>query len=234
MRETLRVSFEIKALGSREFEGHGSVFRNVDLGGDVVVPGAFKRTLAAHKKSGRLPQMFWMHQPDKVPGKWTHMEEDDKGLYTRGVLADTDLGNEMHTLLKLDAVRGLSIGYKTREADFDNDGNRLLKEVDLWEVSLVSLAMNPLAEVEAVKSRLSRDGVYVPDVREFEQFLRSNGYTRKFAEYATARIFRDPAFRGEPGGYRGEPDDDHDPDVQAALEAARKQIDRVLTDSLHR
>ena len=216
-RETFNFRLSIKALNDDEFEGHGSVFGNVDLGGDIVMPGAFKRSLANHRKAGRMPQMFWMHQPDKVPGKWLEMREDDIGLHVHGTLADTQLGNEMRTLLKMDAVRGLSIGYQTKEADYDDDGNRLLKEIDLWEVSLVSLAMNPLAEVEAVKSQLSKNGVYVPGRREFERFLRDNGYTRKFAEHAVARIFNDPGFRGDPESDRGDPEDPADAELQASL-----------------
>ena len=81
----------------------------------------------------------------------------------------------MQSLLKMKAVRGLSIGYRTVDSDFTRDGVRQLKQVDLWEVSLVSLAMNPLAKVEAVKSRLSDIGEYVPTEREFEKILRDAG-----------------------------------------------------------
>lgn len=186
-----RLSFglEIKALGDREFEGHGSIFGNVDLGGDVVLPGAFKRTLAQHKRSGSLPQMFWMHRPDQVPGKWVEMHEDDRGLRVRGMLADTPLGNEMRTLLKMNAVRGLSIGYRTMDSDWDDDGNRLLKEVDLWEVSIVSLAMNPIAQVSSAKSRLSASGEYVPTTREFEHILRDAGCSKSVARAMCSRIY---------------------------------------------
>ena len=58
MQTHLTVPLEIKQLSAREFEGHGSVFGNEDLGGDVVMPGAFERSLAQHKASGSLPQMF--------------------------------------------------------------------------------------------------------------------------------------------------------------------------------
>jgi len=233
VNEFLNIAFDIKSLSAREFDGHAAVFRNVDLGGDIVLPRAFKRTIAEHKKDGGLPPMFWMHLPDRVPGKWLEMAEDDRGLKVHGLLAETDLGNEMHTLLKMEAVRGLSIGFRTRDVDFDADGNRLLKEVDLWEVSLVSLAMNPLAQVESVKSRLSKDGVYVQDRREFERFLRVNGYSRKFAENAISKIFNDPTFRGDPEEYRGDPGGDRDPDAQAVLSAAAGLTDKAMAASLH-
>lgn len=189
MKPTLTVSLEIKSLEDRQFDGHGSVFKNVDLGGDIVAPGAFKRSLAYHKKAGSLPQMFWMHDPSRVPGKWLSMSEDETGLAVKGVLAPTDLGNEIHTLLKMDAVRGLSIGYVTKEVDFDNEGNRIIKEADLWEVSVVSLPMNPLAQVAHVKSRMSADGAYVPTPREFEKEFRRIGCSKKVSRQLISMIF---------------------------------------------
>lgn len=190
------TGIEIKSLKNMQFEGHGSVFGNVDHGGDIVVPGAFKRTLANHKKNGKLPQMFWAHQMDQVPGKWLEMSEDNSGLYVKGELAPTQLGNDIHTLLKMEAVRGMSIGYSTKDYDFDKDGNRLLKEVELWEVSIVSLAMNPEAEIHYVKSRLSEVGEYIPTMKEIaflkrdaEHFLQGKGFNRRLAVACAANLF---------------------------------------------
>ncbi len=189
MSNQISVGFEIKALSKREFEGHGSIFGNIDLGGDVVMPGAFNKTLAEHKRAETLPQMFWMHDAAQVPGIWKEMHEDGDGLFVKGELVDTQLGKEMHTLLSTKAVRGLSIGFQINEAEFDKDGIRQLKEIDLWEVSLVSLAMNPLAQIEAVKSRLSADGEYVPTAREFERILRDAGCSKKTALTLCSRMF---------------------------------------------
>ena len=191
MKQKLTIPLSIKNLSDREFEGHGSIFSNVDLGGDVVMPGAFKRTLANHRKADSLPQMFWMHDPSRVPGKWTSMGEDEDGLVVKGVLADTPLGNEIHTLLKMDAVKGLSIGYSTVDQDYDTDGNRLLKELELWEVSVVSLPMNPLAQVAHAKSQLSEAGEYVPTAREFERILRDVGCSQMVAKKMLSKIFED-------------------------------------------
>lgn len=105
----LTTTLEVKALNKREFEGYGSVFGNKDWGNDVVMPGAFSKTLSEHKGDGTLPMMFWMHDPSRIPGKWLTMEEDERGLYVKGTLAPTDLGNEIHTLLGMKAVSGLSI-----------------------------------------------------------------------------------------------------------------------------
>jgi HK97 family phage prohead protease len=224
MKPTLTVPLEIKALSEREFEGHGSVFRNEDLGGDVVAPGAFKRTLALHKKTGSLPQMFWMHDPSRVPGKWLEMREDDHGLHVKGVLADTPLGNEVHTLLKMDAVRGLSIGYRTLDQDWTDEGVRVIKEAELWEVSVVSLPMNPLAQVAHVKSQLSAAGEYVPTPRDFERILRDVGCSRMVAKTILAKLF-DPSGLRDAGPAPRDAGIDGVPDV---ADAVKEAMDRIM------
>jgi HK97 family phage prohead protease len=188
-KPTLTIPLEVKGLNNREFDGHGSIFKNVDLGGDIVVAGAFKRSLAQHKSTGGLPAMFWMHDPGKVPGKWVDMDEDAHGLAVKGVLAPTPLGDEIHTLLKMKAVTGMSIGYRTLDHDYDSDGNRLIKEAELWEVSVVSLPMNPLAQVVHVKSQLSARGEFVPSIREFETILRDVGCGQSVAKRIIAKVY---------------------------------------------
>ena len=191
MKTNLTIPLQIKKLSDREFEGHGSIFGNEDLGGDVVLPGAFKRSLAKHRKAKAWPQMFWMHDSARVPGKWLSMKEDDDGLVVKGVLAETPLGDEIRTLLQMDAVKGLSIGYRTIDQDFDEDGRRLLKEIELWEVSIVSLPMNPLAQVVHAKSQLSAAGEYVPTAREFERTLRDVGCSQLVAKRILSKVFSD-------------------------------------------
>ena len=191
MRQNLTVPLEIKSLNEREFSGHGSIFGNEDLGGDIVLPGAFSKSLTKHRESASVPQMFWMHDPSRVPGKWLSMSEDKHGLKVKGVLADTPLGNEIHTLLTMDAVRGLSIGYQVTDDDYDKNGRRLLKQIDLWEVSVVSLPMNPLAQVQHAKSQLSARGEYVPTAREFEQTLRDVGCSLIVAKTILSKLYED-------------------------------------------
>lgn len=219
----LNGQFELKALDRGEFEGYGSTFGNVDLGGDVVAPGAFKSTLADHGKAGTLPQMFWMHNPSEVPGKWTVMQEDSKGLYVKGILADTSLGNDMRELLMIKAVRGLSIGFSItdRRADVTyTDEARILKKIDLWEVSLVSLAMNPLAAVSGAKARLSHEGEYVPTERELEQHLRDAGCSKRVARSIVARLYDDDSSGGMLDGSHGwdARDVDHEADLARSLD----------------
>lgn len=234
-KPNLTIPLEIKNLSKGEFEGHGSIFGNVDLGGDVVMPGAFKRSLAAHKSTGTLPQMFWMHDPSRVPGKWMDMSEDEDGLMVKGVLADTPLGNEVHTLLKMDAVRGLSIGYRTIDHDYDREGTRIIKEAELWEVSVVSLPMNPLAQVAHVKARLSDAGEYVPTPREFERILRDVGCSHSVSKRIVSKMFEDePRDEGKPDDINADPTRDELDDADEVISAVKALEERMLAAMVRR
>lgn len=181
----------VRALNEREFTGHGSTFGNRDLGGDVVVKGAFRKSLEQHRKAGTWPVLCWMHDPSRIPGKWLDIREDDTGLAVHGVLADTPLGNEVHALLKLEAVAGLSIGYRTVDSTFDNAGNRKLLELELHEISVVSMPMNTRATVAAVKRSDLAAGI--ADVRAYEQMCKSvYGLSRGAAKRLASKTW--PAF----------------------------------------
>jgi len=219
------LPLEIKDLNDREFEGHGSVFGNRDLGDDIVIPGAFKKSLAEKKQTGIMPSMFWMHEPGKVIGKWTKLTEDSRGLYVRGELAPTPLGDEVRTLMKMEAVSGLSIGFQIRDHDYDKDGNRLIKEVDLWEVSVVSLPMNPMARVTHVKTQTSDLGEYVPTPREFERILRDVGCSKAVAKRMIPKLYSDEVEAGEmPVEARC------DADEVEAMKRIQEAIDGALAD----
>lgn len=191
MNEVLSFPIEIKRLSERQFEGYGAVFGNVDAGNDLIIRGAFAQTLADHKVRGTMPLMFWAHDPSSVPGKWDEVREDEKGLYVKGTFANTQLGNESRELMMMKAVRGLSIGYRTIDREYNDDGVRILKAVDLWEVSIVSLAMNPLAEVTRSKSRLSDIGEFVPSERDLERIFRDLGMSKSVAKRVVRKVYAD-------------------------------------------
>ena len=196
MQHSTPIPLETKA-SSGGIEGYGSVFGNVDFGGDIVLPGAFSKSLQEYKDSNTMPQMFWAHKQDQVPGKWDSLKEDSYGLFGKGELIDTTLGSDVRKLTTHKAVSGLSIGYMTKDYSFDKEGNRLLKQIDLFEISIVPLAMNPKAKITYAKSRLSDNFEYVPDdidialfKRELEQFLQLKGFGRRRAMLAVADIFK--------------------------------------------
>jgi HK97 family phage prohead protease len=165
------IPFQIKAASGNEIEGHGSVFGNIDLGGDVVQAGAFTKSLRKHKSEGTMPAMLWQHDHERPIGVWHEMKEDDTGLYMRGEFARTQDGRDAAELVRMKALRGLSIGFSLKDFEFDEDGIRFIKEADLWETSVVTFPMNPSAVIEAVKH----------DPRSFETHLREAGCSRREA-----------------------------------------------------
>jgi uncharacterized protein len=230
----LSVPLELKAKAGRKFEGYGSIFQNRDLGGDIVVPGAFAKSIARHKAEGTMPLMFWMHDPASVPGLWLDMDEDRLGLKLEGELVDTTLGRDVNTLLDKKAVRGLSIGYQALDVGWDREGNRLLKQIELHEVSIVSMAMNPLARVEAMKARLSASGEYVPTEREFERLFKDAGCSKAVSRALVARIFDTdaggmPVPRWDAGAVETEDDE-----AKAALQGVLRLLDKVGAGSIER
>ncbi len=190
--EYITVPLEIKTLESGQFEGYGSTFGNVDLGGDAVMKGAFKDSLDRWRKEGEWPQLFWMHRPDQIPGVWLDMQEDSKGLKVKGEVIETTIGRDLQVMLRRKAVRALSIGFSLDDPeDYEfRDGVRLLKRINLWEVSPVSMPMNPKAKINAVKSILHARGVSLTDFkRELEHWFREKGLSKSQAISLASRTF---------------------------------------------
>jgi uncharacterized protein len=143
---------------------YGNIFGNIDSYGDVVAPGAFKKTIndvmtGVTARPAMLLQHGGESAEDKTPiGIWTSMEEDSKGLRLQGKLAiKTKRGADAYALLKMTprpALNGLSIGYRAKEFELHRTGpaKRTLKAIDLVEVSLVTFPANRLATVTGVKS----------------------------------------------------------------------------------
>lgn len=151
----LDFSCELKASGDTgTFEGYGSIFNIEDKGGDIVVPGAFLESLATQKSAGRMPAMLWQHNRTEPIGIYTSMEEDAVGLKVKGQLAlKTNRGAEAYELMKMGALSGMSIGYRSRDDSYDRvTGIRTLKKLDLVELSLVTFPMNDASRVSAVKT----------------------------------------------------------------------------------
>lgn len=131
-------------------EGYASLFGKRDQGGDVVQPGAYAVSLKALATAGRRVKMLWQHDPAQPIGVWDEVREDAKGLYVKGrILSEVERGREAVALLAAGAIDGLSIGYRTLRAERNGKGQRLLAELELWEVSLVTFPMLPEARVSA-------------------------------------------------------------------------------------
>lgn len=155
---TSRKAFdiEIKALDDQgKFEGYANTFGLVDSYGEEVVKGAFKRTIANWRTSGRKLPMLSQHDYKTVVGYFdpNDMEEDEKGLKVAGqILTNTQAGHDDYERAKHGLLR-MSIGFDTLADEFDKKkGVRYLKEIRLWEISLVTFPANEDSVITAIKA----------------------------------------------------------------------------------
>jgi HK97 family phage prohead protease len=196
--------FDVKAVSDAgAIEGYGSVFGgSPDYGGDVVMHGAFQESLAEHQRKGTMPLMFFAHKGDQLTiGSWQEMAEDGKGLRVKGTLDMEDpFSAKIQRKLKAKEMRGLSIGYSVApggaETDPKRPGVRMLKKVDLFEVSIVNLPMQPRAAIDMVKSYTA--GGNLPSLPEFEEFLREAGFSKTQATAIAGKGLA-PLLRSESG-----------------------------------
>ncbi len=200
--ERMRCGLELKFAPSDDdtkvgtFQGYGAVFNNVDRGGDVIAPGAFKATLKDWRSRGKLPKMLLQHggffgpAEDGIPvGQYTEMEEDAKGLFLEGQLfaLDTQKGKYIHEGLKSGELDGLSIGYEVIDVSYGkkpDEPRRTLKKLNLSEVSIVTFPMNGKATVEAAKAIEQ-----LQNLSDAEDYLREAcGFSRQQAVAFVSRI----------------------------------------------
>jgi len=139
------------AGGRAEIAGYASVFGAQDLNGDIVERGAFARSLA--RRSVRDIKLLYQHAAERPIGVWREVREDARGLFVRGeLLMDVPLARETLSLMEAGALNGLSIGFQTVRARRERRGDvRRLLEIDLWEVSVVTFPMAPLARITSVR-----------------------------------------------------------------------------------
>ncbi len=139
-------------------EGYASLFGACDQGGDVVAKGAYAASLAEITAEGRSVKMLWQHDPAQPIGVWDEVREDAKGLWVRGrLLPEVAKGREAVELIAAGAIDGLSIGYRTLKAAKNDKGQRVLTELELWEVSLVTFPMLPSARVAGKSEALASE-----------------------------------------------------------------------------
>ena len=179
--------FQVKEVGKDgKFVGHGSVFGELDSYRDIVMPGAFKKSLKEDfsDKDRKVP-MLWQHNSWAPIGVYAEIYEDEKGLYVEGECnMDVQQGRECYALMKQGALTGLSIGYTTVVSEWDEKAlTRKLIEVNLWEVSPVTFPAGDNARAQ-VKSLAE-----VATMSELEDYLRdAYGASRKEATALAARL----------------------------------------------
>ncbi|MBC22287.1 MAG: HK97 family phage prohead protease [Phycisphaerae bacterium] len=170
--------------------GYASRFNLKDQGGDIVAPGAYTKSLEARG----MPAMLWQHDPAQPIGYWTSAVEDEIGLKLEGqIITDFPEGKRAYTLAKRGAMKGLSIGYITKKSERKGSA-RLLTELDLWEVSMVTFPMQREASIDAVKAEdfenqllAAKSGDFTPLKRAVEGALRDAGFPAWMAKAQAAR-----------------------------------------------
>jgi uncharacterized protein len=174
MTDKVSPVFEFKASAveaSGTFAGYASTFGGApDSYGDIIAPGAFSETLKDHLAKASVPAMLWAHQTSNPIGRWTSLKENAHGLAVQGKLTlATQRGAEAHALMKDDAL-GLSIGFRVNPGgEAYQRSNRILKSLQLFEVSAVAIPANPGARVTGVKSA---EFMRPQSIRDFEAALR--------------------------------------------------------------
>ncbi len=169
--DTKNFNFELKTLDeSGVFEGRLAVYGNIDELNDVVEPGAFAKTL---QEGGDTVPLLWQHDPNQPIGT-LELHDTATALLCKGKLVlSVAKAAEAYALLRAKALRGLSIGYRTIKAISDpSAGIRRLKELRLYEGSLVSIGANPEALVTAVKSQQPDDMEAITAFRNISRDLR--------------------------------------------------------------
>lgn len=138
------------------FTGYASLFGQRDQSGDIVMPGAFTRTLK-HRKPHNI-RMLFQHNPAEPVGTWLSLEETMHGLLVRGRLdLNVQRGRELYSLLETGGLDGLSIGFRTVYAERDRAANsRKLLAIDLWEISIVTFPMLEAARIATLKASAAK------------------------------------------------------------------------------
>jgi HK97 family phage prohead protease len=214
-RKTIVCPFEFKEGDEKKgtFTGYGSIFGNEDLGGDIIVgPEPFKKFKLTKDKKVRI---LYQHDTWQPVGKFTP-EQNEKGLW----MPDAELVMEMpaapiaYAGMKSGLLDGLSVGFNIlpKGGEWDDEAKvRKLTKLELWEVSIVTFGMNPLAKIQSVKTAQN-----CKTRREFEEFLRDAGFPKAFATQLASKGWPEE----ESGG---------SPPANEEAEAAKDMMDFLLT-----
>lgn len=179
---------EAKADGS--FTGYAAVFNNVDLGGDVILPGAFQAVKTTRDGQVRIAMN---HDLRKLAGK-SSFSQDAHGLLVEGQLTlGVSYVKDAYELMKTGVLDGLSVGFNILEGgstweERDGEYIRIISAAELWEFSLVPFGMNPEALVDSVKAASTRD---------FEAQLRGLGYSQREAKALASGGFKSLGHRDD-------------------------------------
>jgi len=222
----LKVPTELKTLHEDDdvfrIEGFAATFNNKDLGDDIIMPGAFTKSLTK-----RRPRFLFQHNTNMPIGAIEEAEENDAGLLIKAIMPkDLQLARDVFSLLKVGGLDSFSIGFSVKDFEVRDDGVRLLKEVELFEASIVTIPMNPQARVVGFKSIQDVRGIQ--DKRDLEKFLREQGISKDAARYIASSFTPSGVEAGEGGT-----DDvkQHDPATVSAFHKLKSNLQTFIKEN---
>lgn len=191
------AAIELKALDEDkgEFEGHAAIFDKADSMNDIIVPGAFKKSLRTHPK--KKVKMLRQHNMADIIGVWDTIKEDSDGLFVKGrLLLQLQKAQETFILLKEGVLDSMSVGFRTVVDEYDSVKQiRKLLEVKLFEISLVAIPAQKDALVTSVKHVSPTD---ITTKRELENALRDAKFSESTSKFI-ASGWNPPARRDDEG-----------------------------------
>lgn len=199
-------SFDIKELNvnseSRTISGYAAIWGNIDKSGDMLIKGCCAKSIQDRgpESSANDKIIFlWMHNMNEPIGRLTVLREDDRGLYFEAIIDDVERGNQALTQLESRTLNQFSIGYSYvwEKCEWDNEKDCfIVKEIILYEISVVSIGCNGETEYLGLKTIEDRDDRYddlTNDIRHFCKGMpmnRQQELQRIIAEAMTLASFK--------------------------------------------
>lgn len=170
---------------SRTISGYAAIFGNIDKSEDMLIKGCFAKSIQDRGPESQANDkiiMLWMHDMNEPIGRITTMTEDDKGLYFEAKIDDIDLGDRAISQLESGTLNQFSIGYKYvwDRCEWDNDMKAfIVKEVILYEISVVSIGCNGDTEYLGLKSDEDYDANYSSLSEELDDVCKNMSFPKR-------------------------------------------------------
>jgi HK97 family phage prohead protease len=188
-------SFEVKELSfngeSRTISGYAAVFNNKDKAGDILIKGCFAKSIQDRGPESQANDkiiMLWQHDQHEPIGKITKLMEDEKGLYFEAFIDDVERGNQAIKQLESGTLNQFSIGYSYvwERCEYDNERDAfIVKEVVLYEISVVSIGCNGETEYLGLKAECADP--YEEMKNEIESVVKGLNIRKKEEIYTIVR-----------------------------------------------
>ena len=183
-------SLDIKDVDAKQgiVSGYFSAFGNVDSDGDIMMPGAFKRSIQdwGPEAKGRIKHLM-NHDPSQPLGKILELKEDNYGLFYRSQIGKHKLGVDFIKMVESDLIKEHSIGFRTLREQ-KNDSANEIHEVMLFEgSSLTAWGANEMTPLVNMKS-INDVGELKETIRNFEKFIRHADVTDETIELCMIKV----------------------------------------------